>query len=807
MCPFFCNGKAGLINHLLRKHKTEKNFIIHCSNPGCGISFTKLSSFRRHYYRKHAIEENLNNVEEDIDTTTNNSDIDIVPACRETQKSEALFLLKLKAEHNLSEKALNDIMDSTKEMLQHQSSVIKQRLSTEIPEDFFQTVNRDEMFRLDVFLGLETEHLREKFFRRHLGYIKPVSVKLGTEQVLKKVGNKHRFVEKEKNGFFIPFFGQLHELLKMPEVQEDLSAETESTFPLLDFKDGLYHNKKYFDDHPDALLFCLYHDDFEIVNPIGSHRKKHKISIFYWILLNINPAFRFKIQAIQLLGVANSSDVRKYGLSKLLEDFVESMKIIHKGKELEINGSTKTYYGTLYCVLGDTPAAQYLGGFKEGVSMAKKPCRTCNITSDELGTQLSEHQVTLRNDLEYNDHCDALEHLDNVSKGTRKYWSKEYGVTKRSILASIPDFEVTKCILHDPMHVLLEGIVKLELQLILHCFIEKKGYFTLQFLNNLIKTFPYSKAECSDKPQLLEKKALDRSNNFPMSAIETRNFFVLLPFMIGDVIDSEDKMWDNYIRLLKITLLVMSPFASFDTVETLEQLIYSFNYNFQKLHPEIPPFPKLHYLIHIPKQILNFGPGRSHMCTRLEAKHSFFKNKKWRNFKSLPLSIALHHQRWMCLRQCGYAGEKSHVYLYAGDEVSSGCEVAFHNLPLVVGEKMQMQNQEDLIPSTVLKTPNVTIKGVCYENGSVLVQSYSEEEGPMMCVIKNIYICNNIKYFECCPLFIQEFDPVFNSFICEEKLNNFCLISLELKYKWPQICHIVNGNLMVMLWNVDFCWC
>lgn len=38
--------------------------------------------------------------------------------------------------------------------------------------------------------------------------------------------------------------------------------------------------KKYFHDHHDAL-FCLYHDDFEIVNPIGSHRKKHKISIFY----------------------------------------------------------------------------------------------------------------------------------------------------------------------------------------------------------------------------------------------------------------------------------------------------------------------------------------------------------------------------------------------------------------------------------------------------------------------------------------------------------------------------------------------
>lgn len=57
-------------------------------------------------------------------------------------------------------------MDSSKEMLQHQSSVIKQGLSTEIPEELFQTVNTDEMFRLDVFLGLETEHLREFFFSK-----------------------------------------------------------------------------------------------------------------------------------------------------------------------------------------------------------------------------------------------------------------------------------------------------------------------------------------------------------------------------------------------------------------------------------------------------------------------------------------------------------------------------------------------------------------------------------------------------------------------------------------------------------------
>lgn len=112
----------------------------------------------------------------------------------------------------------------------------------------------------------------------------------------------------------------------MPEVHEELTEENHNLFDIMDVKDVTYYKKKYFQDHKDALLFCLYYDDFEIVNPIGSHRKKHKLSIFYWSLLNISPAFRFKIQTTQLLGVANSSDIRKFGLSAMLKNFVDSMK-------------------------------------------------------------------------------------------------------------------------------------------------------------------------------------------------------------------------------------------------------------------------------------------------------------------------------------------------------------------------------------------------------------------------------------------------------------------------------------------------
>lgn len=134
------------------------------------------------------------------------------------------------------------------------------------------------------------------------------------------------------------------------------------------------------------LLFSIYHDDFEIVNPIGSHKKKHKISIFYWNLLNLPPECRFKLQATQLLAVESSKHVRKFGVEKLLENFIQSLQELFKGKSFNIMGQQVIYHGVLYYAMGDTPAAQFLGGFKEGVGLAIKPCRTCEVTREEIET-------------------------------------------------------------------------------------------------------------------------------------------------------------------------------------------------------------------------------------------------------------------------------------------------------------------------------------------------------------------------------------------------------------------------------------
>ncbi len=103
--------------------------------------------------------------------------------------------------------------------------------------------------------------------------------------------------------------------------------------------------------------------------------------MFYFYLANIPPQFRSKLVAIQLVAIARSRDLRQYGVDKLLEDFVTTLNELQcRGIKFKIGTSERRVYGTLVMAPCDTLAAQWIGGFKEGVGFAVKPCRTCEVT-------------------------------------------------------------------------------------------------------------------------------------------------------------------------------------------------------------------------------------------------------------------------------------------------------------------------------------------------------------------------------------------------------------------------------------------
>ena len=78
----------------------------------------------------------------------------------------------------------------------------------------------------------------------------------------------------------------------------------------------------------------------------------------------------------------------------------------------------------------------------------------------------------------------------------------------------------------------------------------------------------------------------------------------LLPYMIGSDVPVDDEHWDNFLLLLQIADLLMAPKITEDEVAFLQTLIEEHHSNFVNLYPSSPVTPKMHFLIHMPRLIL-----------------------------------------------------------------------------------------------------------------------------------------------------------------------------------------------------------
>ena len=328
MCPYSSKSQEELIAHLVKRHKHCPQFIIHCSAIGCGASFKKHSSFRSHCHRKH-FNYDTAACAADVDQHDDPINIDVVQESDDDLKDEAAFILKLTAQHKMSQHAISDVLQCTRELLDSKMLRAKDKLSKSLPADQQHIFNGDCFNTKSLFDQIDTEYKQEKYFQAHFNYTAPQPVVIGqygekqTSHGAGKVSNNDVF------GYIVPFLPTLTALLSMPEVQECLQSSRDTEL-MTDFYDGLYFSQhEYLKRHPKCLCFGLYTDDFEVVNPIGSHRKKHKITAFYWTLLNIPVEHRSKLSVIQLVALAKTSDLKAHGCDKLLKDLCDGLQVVY----------------------------------------------------------------------------------------------------------------------------------------------------------------------------------------------------------------------------------------------------------------------------------------------------------------------------------------------------------------------------------------------------------------------------------------------------------------------------------------------
>ena len=333
---------------------------------------------------------------------------------------------------------------------------------------------------------------------------------------------------------------------------EDFQAEilnphpTQSENILADFCDGsLFHSHPMFSTNPTALQIIAYYDELEIVNPIGSYVKKHKLGCMFFFLGNIRPQYRSTLKAIHLVAVAKSQDITKYGIDSFMTPFIEDLKTLYcDGITVLINGMEHSIHGALLAFLADTLAAHAVGGFKGSMSFALRVCRSCMITSAQLQECFVENNCKLRTPDVHFEQCSLL------SGPLHDHYSTNFGINRLSKLEEVPGFSVINGLPHDIMHDLFEGIVPYELKLLIcHCVHEK--YFTIKVLNERINAYDFG----SNTPTQIDVHLITTpSAKIRQSASQMMMLAREFPLLVGDRIPQDDDTGTPFLYFLKYAI-------------------------------------------------------------------------------------------------------------------------------------------------------------------------------------------------------------------------------------------------------------
>lgn len=127
--------------------------------------------------------------------------------------------------------------------------------------------------------------------------------------------------------------------------------------------------------------------------------------------------------------------------------------------------------------------------------------------------QFLEEELTLRDTQSYDYHCNLVEGVTGPDD------SITYGINYRSPLNSIHNFHVASGQLpQDVMHVLFEGVLIMEMKLLLRQFIYEDKYFDLHTLHSRIAYFTYGRNEARNKPpKTFNETHVNGNSKLPLS--------------------------------------------------------------------------------------------------------------------------------------------------------------------------------------------------------------------------------------------------------------------------------------------------
>lgn len=635
-------------------------------------------------------------------------------------------------------------------------------------------LNEDYVFKL--FDSVSSEYRISEHVKNHEYYVPPVEHKLRDNLTMQYISVSETLKSLFAND---ELFAELVNYLGSPSSNTILS----------DFKDGTYNHTVCEDVDCDFVLpLVFYTDEFEVCNPIGSARIKHKIAAVYFTLACLPPMLRSKRKYIFLSALIPDRARKDLGYSAVLKPVIEELSKIYRDPIILKNG--KTICAKLVAFCGDNLSAHALGGF-QGSFATGHICRFCHCCYGDISNVFMECECELRTLASIQTDIDVITADGGSSRGLKS----------QSILFELrySSFDLVSLLLPDCLHDFLEGVVPKVISVVLRTLRSSK-VVKLTEVNRLVLAFKYRLGGSGLNPFNLEITSQNlMEEKFKGTASQKWALLVHLPLILKSTdVSIEQEAWVLMLKCREIGEIILSDSIPKCKLEFLAILINEHHTLFRKLAPTSLT-PKFHYLIHYPRIIAQYGPPKRYWTMRFEAKHQYFKDlaRKCKNFKNLPLTLA---KRCQTLQAVVYSSAMSinHMDIAAGPgETFPVSDLEDHIVEPLKDVSGLGYFEDDIVYSSSW----IDINGIKYRKGCMLITGIVQEEIPLFVRVDHIVSIRSKWYLGGPEIIPSRFDERTWSYVCEQADDQQIWFqdASALFCRSPVLCYKIGGLSHILL--------
>ena len=520
-----CSYKAGrlklLLQHFHLVHSIDKAFRFMCFVKPCSKQYKNTRSFLHHlknshkqFYTEHNFGRPVKGENIDVSYMHNYPDdecymdTDDQPSCGDInhnspilqnaethdfdyQRWIASFVLNIRENHNANKAICSAVVDEIKTLVELSNDCLTSKvvglLNCADDDSSKHAVNevkfQNTQIVVDACSSLATPNQLSNYVKNYMDYVKPVEIEIGNDTD----GTSHSVV-------YVPILKTLDKLLQHEDVLAEVLEDRKSVDGIMrDFCDGSsYNSNPIFQQATKSLQIQFYYDDFHLTNPIGTKAKKYKTSAVYFILGNIHPRHRAKLDVIQLVSLSLYHNVvSNHGLDAMLKPLLDDLITLETHGITVNHGATDFHFrGTVSFIAADNLAAHALGKFPVNFGTAQRICRFCR-TREEFQGVFNEEQFQPRTKTAHDAQIQAIQEDSSLAE--------VYGVKGKAALGTLQYYHVIGGLPPDISHDLFEGTVPDVVATVLSTILGNN----LESINNLNKAldgFPYSHIDKSNKP-------------------------------------------------------------------------------------------------------------------------------------------------------------------------------------------------------------------------------------------------------------------------------------------------------------------